>query len=296
MPPTWTDAEATEHLDTVALLQEEVARLEAELRRRDELASEGPPEPLEVSNEAAEARIGELTALLAERDEAIGLLCDQLAALEEAGAARAAEWEQLDRWVKELEERIDRAPAGTQDSREAFDQIDMLRERLERQERDWEAERGRLEREIAGLRSRLAAAEAPAGGAGLAEPGPEHRRPDDDGRIAALEAEAAQATEHRERARALQTLLDQTSRALDQANDALRCERIEHEAELATLRASLASARASAPAELSPDERIRALRLHFRDIHEHEPPEHEEHQLFGRIARLWRRSAPRERR
>src|SRR5687768_4428822 len=59
--------------DTLALLQEEVARLEEELRLRDEERAEAPPS-LAIDRPADEAggpRIAALTADLAIRDETI---------------------------------------------------------------------------------------------------------------------------------------------------------------------------------------------------------------------------------
>jgi len=295
MPSTWTEGTGSDYLDTVSLLQEEISRLEDELRRREEAVPEAREEPQAgPAGEVAEARIGELTDLLAERDETIGLLCDQLAALEEAGAARSAEWEQMDRWVRELEEKIDREATPSQDPDEGFRQANALRERLEGRERAWEAESARLEQEIAGLRSRLAEAPSLAGDhARAALESENHRLRDECRRLAGFEAAAAEATALRERWQELQEQLEQARYALLLANDELRRERFECEAELVTLRASLASAKASRPAEPAVDERIMALRHHLREVHEREEQERAERQIYKRLSRLWRRPASR---
>ncbi len=298
MPTTWTDDAGADYLDTVALLQDEIARLEDELRRRDEEAVGPSPEPpAAVVDGEADAKLGELAALLADRDETIGLLCDQLAAIEEVGAARTAEWEQLDGWVRQLEERIDRDGQRPAADVEAAREAEALRDRLESQERAWGAERARLDQEIAWLRARQAEAAARAGDHDRAAVEAENQRLRDEClRLAALEVAAAEAEALRERSRELQEQCDQARRDLDLARDDLARERVEREAELAALRASLASAKAiepAAPAASTADERIRALRLHLREIHEREAKEREERQLVNRLSRLWRRPAPR---
>lgn len=295
MPSTTTEDTDSAYLDTVSLLQEEVARLEDEIRRRDEATPEAPqPSQPDPADNIAGARIVELTAQMAERDETIGLLCEQLAALEEVGAARSAEWEQMDRWVRELEEKLDREGSRPADPDEGHREAEALRERLEIRERAWEAESARLEEEIAGLRTRLTEAPVLAGDeARAALEAENHRLRDECRRLVGLEGTAAEVTILRERMHDLQVQLGQDRQALDQANDDLRRERLERDAELAALRASLASAKAARPAEPSIDERIRALSLHLREVHEREEREREERQLSHRIARLWRRSASR---
>lgn len=288
MPSTRTEETGSAYLDTVSLLQEEIARLEDELRRRDEAIPEAPQGPREgPGDEAAGSRVGELTALLAERDATIGLLCEQLAALEEAAAAKWAEWEQMDRWVRELEERIDREGTPARDPDEGLRQAEALREQLEGRERAWAAESARLEREIAGLRSRLAEAPSLAGDhARAALEAENHRLRDECLRLAGFEAEAAEAAALRERSSDLQGQLGEARQALERANEEYRREWIEGRAELATLRASLASANAA-----SVDERINAFKLHLREVHEGEERERAERQLFNRLSRLWRRPA-----
>ena len=108
-----------DYMEMIALLQEEVARLEQELRGRDErppeTSSDGAasdPEGTDAvaaAEEAAAARaeIERLESELAGREETIGLLLDQLSRVEEAHAANRAEWEQLAGWLAELEQRVE---------------------------------------------------------------------------------------------------------------------------------------------------------------------------------------------
>jgi hypothetical protein len=294
MPPTTIEETDSAYLDTVALLQEEIARLEDELRRRDEAAPEAPQQPSGQADEAAGARIAELSALLTEREETIGLLCEQLAALEEAGAARSAEWEQMDRWVRELEEKIEREGARPAAPDEDRRQAEALRERLEERERAWAAESAGMQQEITGLRSRLAEAPELSGDeARAALEAENHRLLDECRRLVELEGAAAETTVLRERLRDAKEQLAQARQALEQATDDLRRERLEREAETASLRASLAGARAARPAELSVDDRIKALTIHLREVHDREEQERAERQLFNRLSRLWRGPASR---
>jgi hypothetical protein len=288
MPSTPTDETGSAYLDTVALLQEEIARLEEEIRHREEALPDAPQHrQAGPADEPAGARVAELTALLAERDETIGLLCEQVAALEEAGAAKWAEWEQMERWVRDLEQEIDREATRPRDQDEARRQAEALSEQWEGRERAWAAESARMEAEIAGLRSRLAEAPALAGDhARAALEAENHRLLDECRRLAGFEAAAAEAEALRERSLDLQRLLEQARQALERANNEHRHERIEREAELASLRASLASSKVA-----SIDERINAFRQHLREVHESQERGREERQLRNRLARLWRRSS-----
>ncbi len=295
MSMTRIDEASDAYLETFALLQEEIARLEAELRLRDESPAEASPAPGDRrENEAAEARVAELTALLAERDETIGLLWDQLAALEEAGSARAAEWEQLSRWVEELEARIEGGDTRSPDPDAGFREAEALRERLGSEQRAWEAERARLEQEVSVLRNRLAEASAQFGDQAHTALEDENRRLRDEcRRLAVLGAEAASVGVLRNRTRELEAELEQAREASDHAADELHRLRLEHEAELAALRVTLTGTKVAVTPESSPDERIRALRLHYREVHEREEKERQERQLSSRLSRLWRRSGPR---
>lgn len=288
MASTWTDEGGEAYLETVALLQEEIARLEAELRQRDEAApawaSAGPEAP---ASDPAEGRIGELTSLLAERDETIGLLWDQLTALEEVGSAKAAEWDQLTRWVEELEERIERDGTPPVDPSGAEAEAAALRDRLESQQRSWDAERLRYQRELETLRARRDEAGRPADVADPSALLEENRRLSEQcDRVEALETEVSSL---RDQIRGLKASQDDERRELVQVANELRRELIEREQELALLRIKKATSRDEGDAEASPDERIRAFRQHLRDLHEKEEQERAERQLSTRLGRLWHR-------
>jgi hypothetical protein len=164
---------ATYYLEAIALLEDEVARLEQELRWRDQAPSEkmscgesSTPDEIEsttASEDVAVARaaIERLEAEVASREETIGLLLDQLSRVEEAQASGRAEWEQLCGWLAELEERVEghdgdallqlqQQLAGEQQ------QADALRKKAEQDRRTVEAERRVHEGEIARLQAELA--------------------------------------------------------------------------------------------------------------------------------------------
>ncbi len=110
-----------DYLETITLLQEEVARLEQELQWRDERQGEptsntlatfpdeaGPATALEsVAGAASNSEIERLSTELASRDETIRVLLDELSRVEEAQAATRSEWEHLVGWVEELESRVE---------------------------------------------------------------------------------------------------------------------------------------------------------------------------------------------
>lgn len=261
-----------EYLETIALLQDEVARLEQELRCRDQGPSEAPsagaapdrdgidPEPA-VGAAVARAEVQRLEAELAGREETIGLLLDQLGRVEEAQAASRAEWEQLAGWLDELEQRVEgRAAPGLGPDPAAIDALrsENLRLRAALQEL---AERG---------------ASAPS-------------EPRDD-RLAELQREC-----------------DALRRQLEQIRDERRREQLEHGAIVAELQAQLSRASLARPepppqapseaeaASRARDEQLRfqALRQHLLDIHNQEEEEQRQKQLIPRLSRLWRRTGPR---
>src|SRR5690242_12561147 len=120
-PAGTTDGSFDADHDTIALLQEEIARLEDELRMRDDAAAAerlaarpapGPGVPDQVAAEAMR-RSDSQAAELADREETIALLLEHLRLAEEAEAASRAEWEQLNVWVQEVERRVaERGDAG----------------------------------------------------------------------------------------------------------------------------------------------------------------------------------------
>jgi hypothetical protein len=161
-----------DYVETITLLQEEVTRLEQELRLRDQAQSETMSTGIAAARDepessdprenvaAVEQEVKALEAELASREETIGLLLDQLRLVEEAEAANRVEWERLAEWVAELELRVEGqdedAVRGLRDQCAAQQrQADGLRLESERQRRVWETQRQAYEGEIARLQAML---------------------------------------------------------------------------------------------------------------------------------------------
>jgi hypothetical protein len=179
------DASA-EYLETIALLQEEIARLENELLAREESCQSTVADGRSSDDEVAPGYLalqGEkarLAAELASRDETITLLLDQLRLVEEAEATSRAEWEQLAQWVTEVEERVERqsreeGSSGEERSSQdemiavARRQADDTRSLLDRERNGWHEKQRDLEAQIEQLQALLArqsAREASRGEAG----------------------------------------------------------------------------------------------------------------------------------
>jgi hypothetical protein len=306
---TGLDDSGVDYLETITLLQEEVARLEQELRRRDqgppETTSNGPDsDPGEADPAAAEeaavarAEVERLVAELAGREETIDLLLDQLSRVEEAQAAGRAEWEQLAGWLAELEHRVEgqdgdallrlRERLAAQQQ-----QADESRRKAEQDRRASEAQRQVYEGEIARLQAALAQhrAAAPAGGEGDGERSAAGRVPDSEV-IEALRSEnlrlraaweelarrpAAEAPEARD-ARLAEAMeeRDALRRQLEQIQDERRREQLEHGATLADLQAQLSRAslaRAEPPPEAAQETetvpRARDEQLRFQALRQH---------------------------
>jgi chromosome segregation ATPase len=280
-----------DYQDTVALLQEEIARLEEEIRLRDEAIDTPAPAPDRgAAGLVADRRIDELTAALAERDATITLLWEEVQRFEEAEVARRAEWDQLHRWVEEVERRVEGGGAGA-DFHEELDaerrRLEAERQEVEAERRGWEARRRALESEVADLRARLAA-----GGRGPAGPA-DARIEDLSRRLAEAESAAAEVEAVRNQLRSARAEAEGLMRELHRAEDDRERHRREHEAELAALRSQAARvASRPATADPSPDDRLRALRDHLREIHDREEQERQNKQLASRLSRLWRRTGP----
>lgn len=304
-----TTAKASDHtemdgtvVDTVTLLQEEIARLEAELRLRDELdaartTADAAPDGRDAGADD-QRRIAELAGELAERDRTIELLWEQLTLQEEAEAAARAEWEQLHRWVEELERRVEGAASSDLAAEEAVRRdAETQRNQFDAERLSWESRRRSLEHEIADLRSRLEQ-EADRAGTG-ADPDrsvleKENRRLRAEcQRLVTAAAQAASAEMFQTQLQAAREELEARRRELAQALDDLHRQRIEHEAELAAIRTRLTRQRVSeGPDGLSLNERMRALRDHLAELHQQEETERRNRRLSARVARLWRRTGP----
>jgi chromosome segregation ATPase len=318
------DEGASEYLETIALLQEEILRLESELlacqpatasvsglgRRAEEEARQAQ------ASQSSREEIDKLSTELALREETINLLLDQLRLVEETEAASRAEWEQLSQWVAEVEKRVERqAETGTGRQVEELAsqqrQIDEYRSQLEDERTKWSQERQALEHEIHRLGSLLASASREGG------------KPSADSEaLAVLEAEnkrlakrcadleessSAEIKALRETAELTRRELAETCRQREQIQDARDRERREYEIALAALRshASRASLAAGEPEPtttespkstdnsiaLEADMRIRAFRQHLIEIHSHEVEARNRNKLSARLSRLWKRTA-----
>jgi hypothetical protein len=315
------------YLDTIALLQDEISRLESELqaRRQDDLEPHVSPEP--AGNAGATALLQQdldRTRLeVSTRDETISFLLEQLRLIEEAESASRAEWEKLALWVSEVEERVEGQDLGK--NRRDEEELAELRRaaledrsQLEHERETWAAERRRLEEEAGRLQALLVrAAAADCDG----EPGAATA-------IEALESEncrlrqsymqleqtsRAESQDLRAKAEAAQRQLAALRKEFELVKDQCIRERREHETAMASHRASLSRAslsRASLAAgeeahvahsskeeadhqePLDVDLRIRAFRQHLKEIHHHEAETRNQNRLSARLSRLWSRTTP----
>lgn len=308
--------------ETMLLLQEEIERLENELRLRDEALVESgrsaepqtatPEESLELQQ-----RIEDMRSELASRDDSISLLLEQIRLFEEAENASRAEWEQLSTWVTEVERRVERRDNANQDVQLELEternQATAQRHAFEKDRRGWEAQRTALEDENERLRSKIAElanhTEAAPDAAYAALESENRRLRETCHTLVRASAEAADANRLRAQLEAAQVQVEELRKELAQVNDDRQRERMEHEAAMVALRKELVVAslkavdegpqapKVPAPvaeedAPLSVDERIRALRQHLVDIHERERAERANKSLGARLSRLWRNTSP----
>jgi hypothetical protein len=315
-----------QYLETIALLQEDVARLEEELLAQQALQAQAAQEPDPTRDEAAElAEAGNLEQErlrreLAARDETIALLLDQLGLVEEAERATRAEWEQLAGWLAEVEDRVERrerGPAGGE-----AEEVAALRRQLDESRashaRDREAwDRGH--RELARENQRLTAMAEQAAVVARAQPteaaGPDARwkalEAQNEGlreRCRELEADCRRQVETLDESlRRARLELEEASRRAAAVEDARARERREFEVALASIRAqsirTTLHAAHDPPAEpphlpaetsgpLEADLRIRVFRQHLREIHDSEEESRNRNRLGARLARLWTRTGP----
>ncbi|QDV35810.1 hypothetical protein [Tautonia plasticadhaerens] len=296
--PTFDPADGG-FVDTVALLQEEVARLEAELRMRDEQPTFEQPSLLAIHSETVVGtRVEELNALLGERDEVIALLCDQLSAIEGAQAARSAEWDQLHRWVEELEARFGDGEAPDDEAGRSRREAEALRDQMEQQRRAWEAQRRFLEGEVDALKARLDGEASPVDPEAFAALEQENLRLlEACRRLSEANADAragggGEGGADPPEVEALRRALDRAEARREAAERDLEHVRSRFEQQLAAMQSQPTTGRISS-ADLSPNERVKALREHLRDLHVKEEEERKERQLSARISRLLGRSGAR---
>ena len=300
--------------ETIALLEEEIARLEDEIRIRDLAATaegeelntyQGPP----AHDEAAEERIAQLGKELATREETIALLLEQTRLADEAEAASRAEWEQLHNWVQEVERRVaDQTEPGT----ELREQLaaerrssELLRQTVEKEQRSWEVQRQALVAEVERLRARFTEVAGESDTTVAALQALEHENQELRQAYEALARSSVAEQEMEAIGAELQALRQQhdaLAQELKRHEDDRQRERIEHEANLNALRSQLArdslrrqeeqvKSTAAVPSSkeslLEADMRIRAFREHLKEIHHDETEQRMRRSLAARLSRLW---------
>jgi len=316
------DQADADYLETIALLQDEIARLEGELLTHEEtdLSSEcsdrSRADPVGPAEAPYQQEIDRLGAELAARDETINLLLDQLHLVEEAESASRVEWEQLTQWVTEVEQRLERQDgANTEKLAQELDekrrQAEDSRLQLNLERKAWSDQRRGLENEIQRLQALLA------------RPAREDVASSDSAALAILESEnqrlrqlcqdldetvKSEASSLRELIEMGRRELEEVRKERDLVQDERDRERREYEIAVASLRSQASRAAASAheseshaarpdaignvsPA-LEADIRIREFRQHLKEIHCHEAEVRNRNRLTARLSRLWTRTGP----
>jgi hypothetical protein len=310
--PTGADQE------TIALLEDEIARLEAELRMRD-LALVAEVDDLPAGrdwrrpeqDQESERQIRALQEERAVREETIALLLEQVRLADEAEAASHAEWEQLHLWVQELERRVAERGEGEPGSELRAEleaerrNANLVRQSAQKAEKSWEVQRQALMAEVERLRSRFTEVAGDSDTTGAAVRALENENQALRQAYDALAGSTVPAHEADSLAYALQALRqkhDTLAQELKSERDDHQRERNEHEASLNALRSQLAReslrrqeeqvrATGVVPADretpLEADMRIRALREHLKEIHKDETEQRMRRSLAGRLSRLW---------
>jgi hypothetical protein len=279
-----------DYLETITLLQEEVARLEQELQWRDERQMEPtsntfasvpdeaePATALEnLAGGASDSEVERLSTELASRDETIRILLDELSRVEEAQTATRSEWEHLAGWVEELESRVEgqdeNALRQIEIRLEAERQKgDALRMKSDHDRRAWEAQRQIYQEEIARLQVRLDQVVTSPEASGALEGRVTQSSGPNVEVVEALQVEnlrlraawqelveRASAAEHTEssdtKLAATEEERRQLSRQVEQLQDQRKLERLEHAATVAELQARLSQASLPGP-EVPPPEK-----------------------------------------
>jgi len=316
------DQADADYLETIALLQDEIARLEGELLAHEETGassaySDRPRADAGAHDELPDRQeLDRLGAELAARDETINLLLDQLRLVEEAESASRVEWEQLAQWVAEVEQRIERQDgAATEKLALELDaqrrQAEEARLQLNLERKAWNDERCGLENEIQRLQSLLARAaqEVAAPGDGVAlvilESENERLRQLCQNLDETIKSEVQSLREAMEMGR---RELDDVRKERDLVQDERNRERHEYEIAVASLRSQASRAAVAAhesegraarpeassnvPPALEADIRIREFRQHLKEIHCHEAEARNRNKLTARLSRLWTRTGP----
>jgi chromosome segregation ATPase len=315
---------SVDYQDTVLLLQEEIARLEEELRLRDEVPAPGdgasadaPAAASAPADSGLTDRVAELTAEISRRDETIALLVEEIQRFEEAEEASRTEWEQLNQWVTEVERRVD--SRDKQDSGLAQElsterrKAESLRQALETERRTWESQRRPLEQEVERLRAQLGElakrkqvdSDSELAVAALEGENRRLRKMCDD--LTRAAAAAGEVESLRKEVRAAHAKLDEAEAKVRTLSDDLERERKEHDTAISALRSQMArggAVRREADGEpdsasvvqdlslVSAEERMQAFRQHLQEIHQRELEERAQKRLSARLSRLWRRTGP----
>lgn len=321
----WTgdDPDLAPYEDTVALLQEEIAKLEHENRilreARDAGLRAAPVADTSALESRYEGRIRELSEELKSREETLHFLLDQLALAEQAELAGRQERQQLHHWITEIEKRVER-----QNREEDPERLAEARRELERLRREYDAHRQnaelerkaltaskeRLESEIARLNEHVAemseALEANNANASILQVMEEENQ-----RLRRTCVELTETAVRAAEAEELRRDLEELSAELEEANRRVRLlqderdrEANEREAQIAALRAQLAretlqaqraveSLQYAASRDTSIDERIRAFRLHLQEVHHQEEQERQRAGITSRLSKVWIKTRPR---
>lgn len=311
--PSDTAGPTTADMETIALLGEEIARLEEEIRIRDLAAaaqSQDPqsfPEP-PAHNAETEKRIAQLETEIAGREETIALLLEQTRLADEAEAAGRAEWEQLHNWVQEVERRVaEQTDPGT-DLREELGterrNNELFRQAAEMEQRSWEVQRQALVAEVERLRARFSEVAGESDTTVAAFGALEHENRQLREAYDELVRSSVALHEMDAITTELQTVRQQhdgLAQELKRHQDDRQRERNEHEANLNALRSQLArdslrrqdeqlraaAVPASKESLLEADMRIRAFREHLKEIHHDETEQRMRRSLAARLSRLW---------
>ncbi len=293
-----SEVAVAEYLETIAILQDEIVRLEQELQLQHEGqrettsngegSAQNEAEAAVVLEHAADAseQIERFEAELASRDETIRLLLDELSRVEEAQAASRAEWDHLAGWVAELEHRVegqdgeraaDSSRIGSQTQEQKAEAIQV---KFEQDRRVWESQRQIYQAEIARLQGALEQI-ATSSEDGRITPGhgPDSnvvevssgREPSASSRLARTDGAHLRRGSFRILGAQLAKALNerqQLRRQLEQIRDERKSESLEHEATVAELQARQSQAPPippqGPPPEKGPDGVVRDLDINIR--------------------------------
>lgn len=261
------------HEEMTELLRAEIVDLQTALAERDQQltdSSTGGFATSEVEDVLPQAdaerlveRLEQLLAELQQRDEQVATLTQLLDAAEETSQAERDERDQLNAWLGDIEERF-----GSR-------------------EMDWQAERGKLQKNverIAAERDRLELAmNADTSNAKL-----EATQQLIAGLRQAAESQRQELLDSEATVKQLRIELEQSEHA--QSREEL-VKLAEERAEIARERQQLETARQHEQRAAPNDAalKLRVLRQHLNEIHEQEQKDKDERKLSRRVARLWSR-------